>query len=150
MGHATETGKKERSDKSGRESCTKLGKARLLERGFLDYQKFGPCIYVYKTKKGGFRFCCVPDRKVSREYRRSSCIHTKTHESNLYKDNLVKTAASQIICDNDVGDCVKHELDIGGIRGAGHVAIDFLIRGLVFRFELSLDIRRCLVVVLAT
>lgn len=39
---------------------------------------------------------------------------------------LVQAAAAQVVGDDDVGDGVEHELDVVGVGGAGHVAVDLL------------------------
>lgn len=39
---------------------------------------------------------------------------------------LIETAATEIIGDNDVCDCVEHELNVVGISSASHVAVDLL------------------------
>ena len=61
---------------------------------------------------------------------------------------LVEAAASQVVCDDDVGDGVEHELDVGRVGGARHVAVDLLAGGLVFGLELSLDVGSRLAVLL--
>lgn len=37
---------------------------------------------------------------------------------------LIETAATEIIGDNDICDCVEHELNVVCISGASHVAVD--------------------------
>lgn len=54
---------------------------------------------------------------------------------------LVEAAAAQVVGDDDVGDGVEHELDVVGVGGAGHVAVDLLGGRFVFGFELRLDVR---------
>lgn len=54
---------------------------------------------------------------------------------------LIEAAAAQVVGDNDVSDGVEHELDVVGIGGAGHVAVDLLGGGFVLRLELGLDVR---------
>lgn len=61
---------------------------------------------------------------------------------------LVETATFEIIGNDDIGDGVEDKLNIASVRRARHVTIDLLIRGLVLRLELRLDVRRCLVVIL--
>lgn len=39
---------------------------------------------------------------------------------------LIKTAATEIIGDNDICDCVEHEVNVVCIGGASHVAVDLL------------------------
>jgi len=53
---------------------------------------------------------------------------------------LVETAASEVVGDDDVGDSVKNKLDIGGVGGARLVAVDLLHRTLVLRLKLQLDV----------
>lgn len=61
---------------------------------------------------------------------------------------LVEAAPAQVVGDDDVGDGVEHELDVVGVGGARHVAVDLLGGGLVLRFELGLDVRSRLAVFL--
>lgn len=61
---------------------------------------------------------------------------------------LIETAATEIIGDNDICDCVEHELNVGCISGASRVAVDLLIACLVIRLELRLDVRGGLAVFL--
>lgn len=53
---------------------------------------------------------------------------------------LIETAATEILGDNDVCDCVEHELNVVCIGGTSHVAVDFLSARLVPRLELRLDV----------
>ena len=53
---------------------------------------------------------------------------------------LIQSASSQIVGDDDVCDGVEDELNIGGVRGAGHVTINLLGCAFVFRFELGLNV----------
>ena len=53
---------------------------------------------------------------------------------------LVETAAPEIVGYDDVSDGIKHELDVGCVRRARHVAVDLLARWLVLGFELRLDV----------
>ena len=39
---------------------------------------------------------------------------------------LIETAATEIIGDNDICDCVEHELNVVCISSASHVAVDLL------------------------
>lgn len=61
---------------------------------------------------------------------------------------LVEAAAAQVVGDDDVGDGVEHELDVVGVGGAGHVAVDLLRRGFVLGLELSLNVGGRLAVLL--
>lgn len=54
---------------------------------------------------------------------------------------LVEAAAAQVVGDDHVGHGVEHELDVVGVGGARHVAVDLLGGGFVLGFELSLDVR---------
>jgi len=56
--------------------------------------------------------------------------------------SLVKTTATKIVRDDDVGDGVEHKLDVVGVGGARLVAVDLLRRALVLALELRLDVRR--------
>ena len=58
----------------------------------------------------------------------------------------VEAAATQVVGDDDVGDGVEYELDVGGVGRARLVAVDLLGRALVLRLELRLDVRRRLLV----
>lgn len=61
---------------------------------------------------------------------------------------LVEAAAAQVVGDDDVGHGVEHELDVVGVGGARHVAVDLLRGGLVLGLELRLYVRRRLAVFL--
>lgn len=63
---------------------------------------------------------------------------------------LVQAAAAQVVGDDHVGHGVEHELDVVGVGGARHVAVDLLRGGFVLRFELRLDVRRRFAVFLRT
>ena len=43
--------------------------------------------------------------------------HTHAH-------TLIKTAASQVVRNDYIGDSVEHKLDVAGVRGTSHMAID--------------------------
>ena len=58
----------------------------------------------------------------------------------------VEATAAQVVGDDDVGDGVEDELDVGGVGGARLVTVDLLGRALVLRLELRLDVRRRLLV----
>ena len=62
--------------------------------------------------------------------------------------SLIQSASPQIVGDDDVGDGVEDELDVGGVRGARHVTINLLGGTFVFRLELGLDVGGGLVVFL--
>lgn len=53
---------------------------------------------------------------------------------------LVEAAAAQVVGYDDVGDGVEHELNVVGVGGARHVAVDLLGGGFVLRFKLRLDV----------
>jgi len=61
---------------------------------------------------------------------------------------LVETASSEVVGDNDIGDCVKDELDVGRIRCTRHMTVDLFGRRFVLGLELSLDVGCCLSVLL--
>ena len=69
----------------------------------------------------------------------SELLFLETHFQR-YLRFLVEAAASEVVCDDDVGDGVEHELNVLCVGGAGHVAVDLLRRRLVFGFELGLDV----------
>lgn len=63
--------------------------------------------------------------------------------SSRYPDTtiaLVETAPPEVVRDDHIGDGVEHELNVVGVRGAGHVAVDLLGGALVLGFELGLDV----------
>lgn len=61
---------------------------------------------------------------------------------------LVEAAAAEVVGDDDIGDCVEHELNIVGVGGACHVAVDLLGGRLVLRLELRLYVCSRLAVLL--
>ncbi len=61
---------------------------------------------------------------------------------------LIEAAAPKVVGDDDVRDGVEDELDVLGVGGARHVAVDLLGRGLVLGLELRLDVSRRLAVLL--
>ena len=76
-------------------------------------------------------------------------LHVAGGTADVRGSGSVESAAAEVVGDYDVGDGVEHELDVGGVGGAGHVAVDLLVRRLVLRLELRLDVSRRFVVVLA-
>lgn len=60
----------------------------------------------------------------------------------------IKTTSSQVVGDDDVGDGVEDELDVGGVGGTCHVTVDLFGRRLILGFELSLNVGCCLTVLL--
>ena len=64
--------------------------------------------------------------------------------------NLIKTAATQIVRDNHICDCVEHELNVICVGGAGHVAVNLFCSRFVLRLKLSLDVRSRLAVLLCS
>lgn len=58
----------------------------------------------------------------------------------------VQATPSEVVGDDDVGDGVKHHLDISCICGAGHVTVDFFIWRAVLALELCLDVSCCILV----
>ena len=53
---------------------------------------------------------------------------------------LVESAAAQVVCDDDVSDGVKDELNVVSVSGARLVTVDLLVGALVLRLELRLDV----------
>ena len=51
---------------------------------------------------------------------------------------LVKPTTPEVVGDNDIRHGVEDKLDVLGVRGAGHVAVDLLRRWLVLRLKLGL------------
>ena len=51
---------------------------------------------------------------------------------------LVKPATPEVVGNDHIGDGVEDELDVLGVGGAGHVAVDLLRRRLVLRLKLGL------------
>lgn len=64
--------------------------------------------------------------------------------------SLVQSAATQVVCDDDVSDCVEHKLYVLRVGGARHVAVDLLRGRLVLGLELCLDVGSCLTVLLSS
>lgn len=62
--------------------------------------------------------------------------------------NLIETAATQIVRDNHVCDCVEHELNVICVGGTGHVAVNLLCSRLVLCLKLRLDVSGRLTVLL--
>lgn len=60
----------------------------------------------------------------------------------------VESASTQVVGDDDVGDGVKHKLDVVSVRRARLMAVNLLRCALVLRLKLSLDVRRRLLVAL--
>ena len=57
----------------------------------------------------------------------------------------------EVVFDDDARDCVKHEADVVGVRGAGEVRVDLLlVLPVVQVLELKLDVRRAVLVRLGT
>ena len=61
---------------------------------------------------------------------------------------LVEAASSQVVSDDDISNGVKDKLYIVGVCGTRLMAVNFLRCAFVFRFELSLDVRRSFLVTL--
>lgn len=68
----------------------------------------------------------------------------------IRSSELVKAAASEVVCYDDVSDSVKHKLDILGVSSTSHVTIDFLCCRLVLGFKLGLDVGSCLAILLSS
>lgn len=62
-------------------------------------------------------------------------------EARRGRRRLVEAAAAQVVGDDHVGHGVEHELDVVGVGGARHVAVDLLGGGFVLGFELRLNVR---------
>lgn len=58
----------------------------------------------------------------------------------------VQATPSEVVGDDDVGDGVKHHLDVSCICGAGHVTVDFFIWRAILALKLCLDVSRCILV----
>lgn len=58
----------------------------------------------------------------------------------------VQATPSEVVSDDDVGDGVKHHLDVSCICGAGHVTVDFLIWRAILALKLCLDVSCCVLV----
>jgi len=54
----------------------------------------------------------------------------------------VEAAATQVVGNNDIGDSVKHKLDVVRVGRTCLVAVDFLRRALVLCLKLCLDVCR--------
>lgn len=57
---------------------------------------------------------------------------------------LIQATTTQVVGDDDVGDGVKHKLDVVGVGGTGDVGIHFLLEGLVPALVLRLNVAHCL------
>lgn len=58
----------------------------------------------------------------------------------------VQAAASQVVGDDDISDCIEHHLDVPCVRGTGHVTVDLFIRRAVLALKLCLDVSSCVIV----
>lgn len=56
----------------------------------------------------------------------------------------VQATPSEVVGDNDIGDGVKHHLDVSCICGARHVTVDFFIRRAILALKLCLDVSCCI------
>lgn len=65
-----------------------------------------------------------------------TCKSTRPHLPSL----SVQATPPQVFGYDDIGDCVKDELDVVGVGGAGHVGVHLLVGGLVLAVVLSLDV----------
>lgn len=64
--------------------------------------------------------------------------------------HLVEAASPQVVRNDDIRYRVEHKLNVIRVRGARHVAINLLGRGLVLGFELCLNVGGRLPVLLST
>jgi len=69
----------------------------------------------------------------------SATMATRTVQS-------VEAASSQVVGNNDICDGVEYKLNVGGVGGAGLVAVDLLHRTAIHRLKLRLYVQRCLLV----
>lgn len=59
----------------------------------------------------------------------------------------VEANLSQVELNDDIGDSVKHKLDVLGVGGAGKVSVDlFRVLPLVQVLKLTLDVRCCFLI----
>lgn len=86
-------------------------------------------------------------KRQPRRRRHDDCIAAAAAAAVHY---LIEAASPQVVRYDDIRDGVKDKLNVVGIRGARHVTIDLLRRGLVLGFELCLDVGGCLPVLLST
>lgn len=63
---------------------------------------------------------------------------------------LVEATASKVVGDNHICHSVKDKLDVGGVGGAGHMTVYFLVGTLVLRFKLCLNVRGCFAILLGS
>ena len=61
---------------------------------------------------------------------------------------LIEATPPEVVGDDDIRHSIEHELDILGVGGAGHVAVDLLCGALILGLELSLDIGSGLTILL--
>jgi hypothetical protein len=60
---------------------------------------------------------------------------------------LKESTIFEVILDDNISDCVKHELNIVSIRGTGEMSVNFFrILPLIQVFELQLNVRRSFLV----
>lgn len=59
--------------------------------------------------------------------------------SHITRPPSVQATAPKVVGDDDIGDCVKDELDVVGVCGTGDVCINLLISGFVLALILRLD-----------
>ena len=72
---------------------------------------------------------------------------TKTKNKQNRAKNSKEAAVFEVVFDDDVGDGVEDELDVGGVGGARKVRVDLLlVAPLVEALKLHLDVRRALLV----
>ena len=71
----------------------------------------------------------------------------KTKNKQNRAKNSKEAAVFEVVFDDDVGDGVEDELDVGGVGGARKVRVDLLlVAPLVEALKLHLDVRRALLV----
>jgi len=62
-----------------------------------------------------------------------------------------ETAISEIVLDDDVGDCVKYKLDIVGVGCYGELRVDILcVAATIQSFKLLLNVTTCLLICAST
>lgn len=58
----------------------------------------------------------------------------------------IQATPSEVVGNDDVGDGIKHHLDVSCVCGAGHMTVDFFIGRAILALELCLDISCCILI----
>lgn len=78
-----------------------------------------------------------------------SCLLVWTTSSNKKAESItwhghtytsVKATPTKVVGNDHICHSIKHKLDVGGISGTGHVAVDLFVRWLILGLKLGLDV----------